>query len=832
MNNRTSENRSIDSNTPDIRNFLNHMMSRSAVIEIRALNVAGRGRPMPVAGYFDNLDQAVAAVNQLLHRRATGIYVTLNEVKSDLLARAANRLADYPQSTTSDADVVRRKLLLIDIDANRPSGVSSTQEELDESWRVAASVVGYTQNCAWPDPVIAMSGNGYHLLYSVDLPNDTASTELIKELLKLFDRYFSTSVAVGAPVAAKIDTSVSNAARITKVIGTPARKGDSTVDRPHRVSQVLSMPVHNSNVTKEMIQAVIAACSAAENEEGTEHEADWKTLDFSEYDYSGPAKKLNVSLWLQEKGVAFNKKAAKSNGRDIYELDVCPFNENHNRREAVIMQDSRGKLAFKCQHDSCSDKGWQDAKTKYGAPSDRHFDSLKSDSGFSKPGTIGQLKDIDAATLFAEAHQHSLKYCHALRTWFEWDGKRWRPDETGSPMRAAKEFVSYLFDKGVRLQDTNLCKFASQNSKRERLRAMLELAQSDLSIQIEHLDRQPMLLTCPNGTLDLRTGQLRAHCRDDLLTKCCPTHYQPSAVATRFQQFLNEVFAGDQELIGFMQRLVGYSLTGGIEAHVLPVCYGDGSNGKSTLLNTVLSVLGSEFSMQAEPDLLVAGKRKGHSTDRMDLFGMRVVVASETGFGEVLNLALVKLLTGGEKIRGRRMRQDNWEFDPTHTIFLCTNHLPIIPISDPAIWRRILLIPFKVQFEGPMKDPDLPRKLQAESEGILAWAVQGCLAYQQYGLCPPESVRAATAEYESEEDSIGKFVEEMCIVEPGQSVRFSKLYGFYEGWTEINGAYQSTRKFFGDWMRRKNFQKRMSNGPVYIGIGLKGPILSDPTDFS
>ena len=224
-----------------------------------------------------------------------------------------------------------------------------------------------------------------------------------------------------------------------------------------------------------------------------------------------------------------------------------------------------------------------------------------------------------------------------------------------------------------------------------------------------------------------------------------------------------------------MQRLCGVALVGGIYEHILPLAIGTGCNGKTVLCETVRCVLG-EYGMAAPQGLLMVKRFQGHSTETADLFRKRLVIVSETNDDSRLNEGLVKSLTGGEAIRARRMREDNWEFNPTHTLLLVTNHRPIVKGRDVGIWRRLRLIPFNAQIVAEQQDAHLAEKLRAEYPAILAWMVRGSLDWQQGGLQEPQEVLVATDQYKAEQDVLGGFIDDCCLV--GAEFRVKSAMGF------------------------------------------------------
>jgi putative DNA primase/helicase len=355
-----------------------------------------------------------------------------------------------------------------------------------------------------------------------------------------------------------------------------------------------------------------------------------------------------------------------------------------------------------------------------------------------------------------------------------------------------------------------------------RINAMLDLARSEPGIPIlpNEFDRDPWLLNCWNGTLDLRTGQLREHRREDYITKLCPTEYDPSAEAPLFRQFLSDVFRGDEDLIDFVQRFFGYCLTGDVREQVLPIFWGGGSNGKSTLVNAVMHTLGGDYAIKANRDLFMAHKQDNHPAQMARLSGKRLVVCVETAEGGRLDETLVKELTGGDPIPARRMREDWWEFLPTHKPILVTNHKPEVRGTDHALWRRLRLVPFEAVFEGGRKDKTILERLKSEAKGILRLMVDGCTAWQRDGLGEPEAVMESTQEYRDEHDRLAFFLAERCVIDPKCRERKSALYADYQAWCKANGEYTHTATAWGRAMEEKGLRKDKGRRN-YLGVRLK-----------
>lgn len=456
-------------------------------------------------------------------------------------------------------------------------------------------------------------------------------------------------------------------------------------------------------------------------------------------------------------------------------------------------------------------------------------------------GREAPFTDVANARRFVARHGQNVRYCYPWRSWLHWTGLRWSLDQTGTAMRLAKDSVIQLLhsvhrelDQAIRQAHSSGAKpkldqidemldWAEKSHDIARLNALLDLARSEEGIPLlpADLDRDSWLLNCRNGTIDLRTGELREHCRSDLLTKLAPVAYDPTATAPTWMNFLNRIFAGNYDLIGYLKRAVGYSLTGDVSEQCLFFLYGDGANGKSTFLGAVQHVMG-DYALQAVSDLLLAKQREQHPTERADLFGRRFVATIELDDGKKLAEALMKQLTGGDKIRARFMRKDFFEFDPTHKIFLAANHKPTIRGTDHANWRRIKLVPFSVTISDQDRDPHLLDKLKAEAAGILRWMVEGCLAWKLDGLGEPDEVRQATAEYRAEQDVVGRFLQERCCTGPDYRIRASDLYRDFTTWRENGGErIEMTQTAFGRTLTAKHFDRDTSNGVWYIGLALR-----------
>jgi putative DNA primase/helicase len=317
------------------------------------------------------------------------------------------------------------------------------------------------------------------------------------------------------------------------------------------------------------------------------------------------------------------------------------------------------------------------------------------------------------------------------------------------------------------------------------IRNVLFLTRSEPGIAIDNgmMDQRPTLFNCLNGTIDLERGTLRPHDPNDLLTLCAPVVFDPAAQCPLWIKFLAEVFDGDGDLIDYLQRAIGYSLTGLIREAVLFFLYGMGRNGKTVLVHVIQKLLG-DYATSLRSEMLMLQRGQEHPTELSDLYGRRFAAACETEQGRRLAETRIKALTGGDRLKARRMRENFWEFEPSHKLWMTGNHKPRVAGSDPAIWERIHLIEFKQQFlaDDPRTDPALRDRLESELSGILNWAVFGCLEWQRGGLCPPEGVKSATRKYREEEDTLGVFIAECCELGNDLEQTTTALHTAFKEW--------------------------------------------------
>jgi putative DNA primase/helicase len=443
----------------------------------------------------------------------------------------------------------------------------------------------------------------------------------------------------------------------------------------------------------------------------------------------------------------------------------------------------------------------------------------------------------------------NLRWCEKWKIWLIWDGRRWAEDWTRLIYALAKTTVREMYRQVADIADDGYRKmfavFARESEERKRIEAMISLARGERTVAVspDIFDRHQWLLSCRNGTLDLTSGKLRPHRREDYVTKLIDLDYDPEATAPRWEKFWREVFEPHPDLIPLIQRAVGYTLTGSVREECLFLCIGDGSNGKGVFCKTVQKVLGDYAGTADFSTFLDRRDWGGPRDDVANMRGKRFIVSQESREGAYMAEGVIKWLTGGDRVRARRLHENSNEFDPTFKIWLATNHKPRIRGTDEGIWRRIKLIPFDVSFKG-REDKNLKSELKKEQPGILTWAVRGCTSWLQEGLNFPKSILDATQAYRNESDQLGRFIEERCDLasdpqvkahrqQVNMKIQASVLYALYRYWCEACGERSiMTNTAFGiELMKRPDTgitRKSENSGHFYYGINSKESLKTEP----
>ena len=453
----------------------------------------------------------------------------------------------------------------------------------------------------------------------------------------------------------------------------------------------------------------------------------------------------------------------------------------------------------------------------------------------NEPPTYFDLTEIGNSNRFALYFAKACKYVYneGGGAWYLWDGKRWCRDYGCEIMSLAMLLPQFIAAESTHILNEEIRtayeKFSRQSAKLQHLRNVLELCKSEQPFRtyFAEMDNKPYYINFGNGTYDLENNTLHKHNQEFNLTKISPINYRKDAKCRNFQSFLKLIFNDNLSVINFIQRAVGYSLSADVSEQCMFFLYGNGQNGKTTLLQVIRALLG-EYGKQADPDLLIS-KENMHPTSIADLVGSRMVVTTEIDDGKYLAEALMKQLTGGDPVKARFMRQDFFEFEPTFKIWMAANHKPKIKGTDMAIWRRIMLIPFNVTIPPADRIKNFyEKKLRNELSGILAWAIEGCKIWMENGLNPPEEVFAAVEKYRNEMDAIGEFIAESCVIGDEYEESGIILYENYREWCKASGLRPFGKFKFYQKLIEKGFDEQIQIGKKLF----KGIIIDARRKFS
>jgi P4 family phage/plasmid primase-like protien len=808
--------------------------------EVLELRVPKAGRFKTISGYFDNPEMFADAVVALADEPFAGIYFTINPVKADLLSRAANRYVKYAETTTSDADIVALHWLPIDLDASRPAGISATNEEHDaaivKAFEIRDSLI---ENLGWPAGafVIADSGNGAHVNVRIDMPNTPENVGVVRVCLEALAFLFSDDMIA-------VDTTSQNPARIWKIYGTMARKGDNTQDRPHRLARILEMGEGEEIVSLSLLKDLASLAPAPE-----ETPTSYRSGGFDPVAY------------CQDHGLSVHHTKPYQGGT-LAVLDECIFNPDH-KLSACIIGWSSGARTYRCRHYSCLDKRWADAKAVIEGenhppqehkveniiftgqenrqatvvkPSPRPIVAFPGDEPLTGRGNAERL-----IRLFGER----MRFNHTDGRWYLWDGSVWHPDSNGGAFRRAEEVVKEIYRYASEAEDAKDRGMRSSWARRcdsmAGYRELLDLAKNKHPVTSTHglFDQDPWLLNCQNGTLDLQSGEFREADPSKYITKVINCAHDPKADAPLWKAFLKDIFRTDQnepdeELISFVQMAIGYSLTGSMAEQLFFFCYGAGANGKSVFLSIIRELMG-DYARQTDFNTFLVQRNESVRNDVAALAGARFITALESEEGKRLAMALIKSWTGGDPITARFLHQEYFTFSPVGKLWFASNTKPVITERNKGAWRRVCMIPFTISIPPEMQDPDLEECLKTELPGILNWALEGLKKYLEVGkLEMPPSVKNAINLYRDEFDSIGAFIQSRLEFDSNAYIMGKELYAAYNDFCEDVGYNPVSKKKFNQEIESEpGVMKVDSRHSIkWLGIELLGETIDTVSNVS
>jgi putative DNA primase/helicase len=441
----------------------------------------------------------------------------------------------------------------------------------------------------------------------------------------------------------------------------------------------------------------------------------------------------------------------------------------------------------------------------------------------------GSITQDGVARVFARRYGDKLRFCHDTGKWYEWTGTHWQVDKTARAFQFVRELGREYTElsRGGELKEVRKVSFAGGVEK---------FARSDpaFAVTADHWDSDPLLLGTPAGTIDLRTGLLRAADPDDCITKITAVGPSEDTDCPRWLQFLDETTGADAELVRFLQQWCGYALTGLTREHALVFVYGPGGNGKSVFLNVVTWIL-KQYAATSSMDAFTASKSDRHLTEIAKLCGARLVTASETEQGKAWAESRIKQLTGGDRISARFMRQDEFEFVPQLKLMIVGNHKPVLRNVDDAARRRFLIVPFERKPEAP--DRELEQKLMNEAQGILKWMIEGCLDWLANGLVRPQSVIAATDSYFDDQDLLGQWIEERCETAVRNPPIWDRSADLFESWCKFAaraGEDPGKQKTFSPMLQERGFDAYRATGGIraFRHIRVKSESVFESSDAS
>ena len=577
-------------------------------------------------------------------------------------------------------------------------------------------------------------------------------------------------------------------------------------DRPHRTAEFLEVP---ENVVVAPIEALKALAAMAPKPE-TPAPATKTT-----YQSKGNRTEFDLERWMAEHGIEVTKKEPYQGGNK-YILRSCPFDSNHNGTSAALFKMAGGPIVYKCQHAHCVDNDWQklremlepeyaENKRKY---EQHEYRQPSSDNGHGNPIDIGEIPseyslehlttDMGNSERFVRQHGANVKYNTKRKMYLLWQRTHHEWDDSVKILEKAQQTARSIYAEAAEQEDKKiqeiLATWAKSSHSTMRLSAMLTQAKAHLTVELSELDRDGLLYNCQNGTIDLRTGKLRPHRKEDMITVCVPITFDPTAKCPTWQSFLQFITCNDTELETYLQKAVGYTLTGENKEQIFFDCYGEqGNNGKTTFLTVVRSLLG-DYGTSVPIDLFLHNTKsnaaQGHTESLANIQGKRFVIPSELVRHARLAMALLKTVTGNDTIKASRKAEHEVEFVSICKIWLYGNYKPIVHEMGNSFWRRLKLIPFNAMVPDDQINKDLPAALQKELPGILNWAIAGCLAWQKEGFNESKAVNDATDKYRAESDELAQFIKDACELGTDNFTAKKVMKYAYAQWCEDAGQNQ------------------------------------------
>lgn len=792
-----------------------------------------------IAGFYDRDDEVAFAAKRLEHVSA---YITVNPLPRRILDRAPNKFVWAKKGVqTSNEDVELLQNLFIDIDPVRGEGrdgqCSATDEEEAAAHEVMERILAEHPELRAAS-IWGSSGNGRFILPLIDLENTPEHKRMCQQILKSLAQKYNNDFA-------HVGVECHNPGRVMPLVGTLKCKGSHAPETPWRMTRLLSP--HGQRRSRWEALAWLdayppsdlgggpAPLPEVEGDPGTPRKAG-KAKKHPDRDSDARLAKDAIGFvpsymadeydsWLRVGFALYQLGAEGLAIWDQWSRASAKYAPGECQKKWASFADEPQGVHLGSLFEWAKEGGWSPPKSirdriarpaEVGEFTDEDGRPIGRATGIPDPGQDDWVKRVEPeqyaltddgnADRLVDLHGHRIRYCKAYGDWLIFDGRRWVANDLNQIETLAADIPKRVMAEFPATKDEDRIKpwraWLDKSQMLPRREAAIKLARSHRHIPVapDLLDADPWLLNVLNGTVDLHTGTLRPHHSGDLITKIAPVEFDPDAKCPTWEWFLKDIFEHDDDLIEYLQRMAGYATTGVIRQHVITILYGSGRNGKTTFVETIQTILG-DYAVEIATDVIMAQFGSQHPTGLTDLEGRRFVVADESEDNARLAEGLVKKLTGGNRIRARKMHHDFYTFQSSHHMFLATNHKPDIRGTDPAIWRRIKLIPFRMCYDpkephGRQPDFDLKDKLMLERSGILNWLIAGCLAWQERGLDEPATVEHEIRGYKSEMDTLGWWIEEVTVREENQKTALHVLYGEYRAWCQrYNHKEMSVRRF-------------------------------------
>jgi P4 family phage/plasmid primase-like protien len=852
---------------------LNTQEADSLQFEIRLIGVDKTIR----AAFFDLSEEGLlSAANMILIEQANttwqGTYATVNPANKTEFPRGIFTSTGLTKDENIPSGHCTFVLLDVDPIKNNPALGQCNATPNEKAYALASGdlINQMLENLGLKATLTASSGNGFHALYPVNGITKVHHQRFLQFIAKKWITIAPSELLKKVTV----DKSVYNPARLMRVLGSLGRKGGDDVTRPSVVkSQIINRIDWSANLAQSNQIAVEKILT-------TEEAPLENSYRYQEGNYSANTDFFQKHALNYIKILCKEKPAISGQGgHNTTFANLCKLVQRFD----MLRTEKLWELANYYNENGTGGEPWKDSELKH-----KFEDALKSPRAhpsYSEQSDAPLIGETKVSVVIAEGSnpsasgyqllsdlsdqgnaQRMLQHCGhdllfvagAWQKWMTWNGVHWEIDETNTVQVLFKQSVDANISKieaaleklktekpasktpnkneGVNELEKALS-FLSRSRNMDKLRAGISSAESE-NVTIPHtiLNGCKNKIACKNGTIDLLTGQLISSRREDYLTQAVSTEFHSESPCPNWVNFLWQILIDpttkkpDYGLINYVQKLLGLALTGNATTeNIFPIFFGAGGNGKSTFINTIQEVLGNSISYGADPKFLMETHQKDHPTTLASVHGKRLIIAAEPSQGSRLDTSLIKILTGGDQLSARRMREDLWSFTPEALIILVSNELPLVRDTSEGIWRRIVVIPFLAKFLGTDRDPLLKEKLLAEKEGILRWLVDGAVHYSKEGLIPPTTVHAASANYRAEENVAARWLADCAVFDPNCKTKAITIQQNFHEWLRIHGIFlPNKQKYLSEALEQLPMViKVKSSATYYLGLRLYDTSLRD-----